>query len=180
MLQTYFLCKYRHVLTLSRRNWLHSAGGQREISQRAQVRGEQREERGAHPQSLSSFWCSIGRSGYRAEKQKPDEACFSEASREQERLGKGLWAQTPGISFTGSLCLYPDTTTELEGGDCNSPELRETHSKASVEGRPLQDQPCSVPPALEEGYSIGFPAKPPPATVPRDTQEKRSSKANQI
>lgn len=107
MLQTCFLCKYRHVLTLSRRNWLHSAGGQREISQRAQVRGEQREERGAHPQSLSSFWCSVGRSGYRAEKQKPDEACFSEASREQERLGKGLWAQTPGISFTGSLLFVP-------------------------------------------------------------------------
>lgn len=184
MLQTCFLCKYRHVLTLSRRNWLHSAGGQREISQRAQVRREQREERGAHPQSLSSFWCSIGRSGYRAEKQKPDEACFSEASREQERLGKGLWAQTPGISFTGSLLFVPRynhwTGRRWQQQPLPSPELRETHSKASVEGRPLQDQPCSVPPALEEGYSLGFPAKPPPVTVPRDTQEKRSSKANQI
>lgn len=44
----------RHVLTLSRRGWLHFTRGQREISQRAQVRGKQREEReGAPPKSFS-------------------------------------------------------------------------------------------------------------------------------
>lgn len=122
--------------------------------------------------------------GYRAEKQKPDEACFSEASRKQERLGKGLWAQTPGISFTGSLLFVPRynhwTGRRWRQQPLPSPELCETHRKASVKGRPLQDQPCSVPPALEDSYSLGFPAKPPPATVPRDTQEKRSSKANWI
>lgn len=75
ILRLVFVGKSRHVITLSRRGWLHSAGSQRKISQRAQVRGKQKEERGA-PQItlLPSNAALVIRLEVRS--RKSDEACF--------------------------------------------------------------------------------------------------------
>lgn len=170
----------RHVLTLSRRGWLHSTGGQREISQRAQVRGKQREEReGAPPKSFS--FLSLQHWQIRLQRWEA-EASWSmllEASRDQERLGKGLWAQAPGVPSKGS---FPTPGTELEKGASAQPWAEWLTARNLSGSAPCRTSPAAfLGPALVEGcYSPGLPAKPPPVTVPRGPREERSSKANRI
>lgn len=81
--------------------------------------------------------------------------------------------QRAGTARKGPLSTDPrDVSGKLSVGTQVQPlpELRETHSKASVEGRPLQDKSCSALPARRNVTLLGFPAKPPPATVPRGLQ----------
>lgn len=168
----------RHVLTLSRRGWLHFTRGQREISQRAQVRGKQREEReGAPPKSFSflplQHW-QIRLQRWEAEARW---SMLLEASRDQERLGKGLWAQAPGVPSKGS---FP--TLALNWKREPLPNLELSDSRQGIcPGAPPAGQGLQHSSDLLCGcYSPGLPAKPPPVTVPRGPREERSSKANRI
>lgn len=109
-----------------------------------------------------------------------------EASRERGLLGKDLWAQTPGITSTGSFLSVPRSShwtgkQRWRQQPLPSPQLRETHSKASVEGRPLQDQPCSAPPARRNLlYSSRVPCKATPCNCAQRSpwKEKLQSKLN--
>lgn len=103
-----------------------------------------------------------------------------EASRDQERLGKGLWAQAPGIRSKES---FPTPALNWKRDSLPNLELSDSQQGicpgAPPAGQVLQHSSDS---ALVEGcyYSPGLPAKPPPVTVPRGPREKRSSKANWI
>lgn len=171
-----FVGKSRHVLTLSRMVWLHSTGGQRKISQRAQVRGKQREEREGAPHiTLLPSIAALVRQATEVRSGSQMKHAFGGKQR-AGTARKGSLSTASGITSKGSfptLALNwikepPSAGSCVDSGQgiCRG---------APPAGQALQRSSDS---ALVEGFSLGLPAKPPSITVPRGPRAKRSSKAN--
>lgn len=93
----------RHVLTLSKRGWLHSTGGQRKISQRAQVRGKQREEREGAPQfTLLPSNAALVRQGTEVRSGSQVKHAFG-GKQTAGTASKGSLSTVPGVTSKGSL-----------------------------------------------------------------------------
>lgn len=168
--------KSRHVLTLSRRGWLPSTGGQRKISQRAQVRGKQREEREGAPQiTLLPSNAALVHQATEVRSGSQMKHAFGDKQRAGP-ASKGSLSTVPGVPCKGSfptpaLNWIKEPLPDLELSDSQQGICR----GAPPAGQALQHSSDS---ALVDGYSLGLPAKLPPVTVPRGPREKRSSEAN--